>query len=75
MSSFKDKKSQDGDAAFTVELVQRMSHHCDAPMDEIYNCVWHKAAAGKRKRHAAVSQVALTTPHLNKLVYLVQDHT
>lgn len=58
-----------------VELVQRMSHHSDALMDEIYNCVWHKAAAAKRKRNAAVSQVALTTPHLNKLVCSVQDHT
>lgn len=58
-----------------VELVQRMSHHSDTLMDEIYNCVWDKAAPGKRKKNAAVSQVALTTPHLNKLVYSVQDHT
>lgn len=40
-----------------VELVQRMSHHSDALMDGIYNCVWHKAAAGKmkKKKNAAVS--------------------
>lgn len=58
-----------------VELVQRMSHHSDALTDEIYNCVWHKAAAGKKNKNAAVSQVALTTPHPNKLVYSIQDHT